>query len=112
MTDDAQDGAPTSACRLLTHTASHSPRPHAGDAEQVIVDTEDFRTGRIGRCTYDGSWSEAVRRALVTLKALSYSPPAASWPPPRRCPSRPCLAARLLGGASTRTSAGRDEQDL
>ncbi|MGW4115966.1 glycoside hydrolase family 15 protein [Actinosynnema sp. NPDC004786] len=59
---------------VLTHTASHLPRPHAVDPEQAVLDTEDFWRGWIGRCTYNGPWSEAVRRALVTLKALTYAP--------------------------------------
>ncbi|MDH8458304.1 glycoside hydrolase family 15 protein, partial [Klebsiella pneumoniae] len=26
------------------------------------------------RCTYAGKWSDAVRRSLITLKALTYAP--------------------------------------
>src|SRR5690606_15257462 len=35
---------------------------------------ERFWNDWIGHIQYDGSWSEAVRRSLVTLKALTYAP--------------------------------------
>ena len=59
---------------VLTYAPSCDPMPAAIDPEQALCDTERFWQDWIGRCTYDGPWSEAVRRSLVTLKALTYSP--------------------------------------
>ncbi len=59
---------------VLTYQASHlsQPRPaHPGDA---IADTESFWANWISRCTYRGRWAGEVRRALVTLTALTYAP--------------------------------------
>lgn len=59
---------------VLTYAPSCDPTPDPVDAEQALGDTERFWQEWIGRCKYDGPWSEAVRRSLVTLKALTYSP--------------------------------------
>ncbi|MEQ0565519.1 glycoside hydrolase family 15 protein [Amycolatopsis sp. NEAU-NG30] len=59
---------------VLTHRASHLPRPRHVDAETALRDTEGFWADWAGRCRYDGAWPDAVRRALVTLKGLTYAP--------------------------------------
>jgi GH15 family glucan-1,4-alpha-glucosidase len=59
---------------VLTYAASHLPRPTPVDAEDALADTESSWTEWIARCSYDGEWAEAVRRSLLTLKALSYAP--------------------------------------
>jgi len=59
---------------VLTHHPSHLPRPEPVDAGHALGDTESFWTEWIARCTYEGRWSDAVRRSLVTLKALTYAP--------------------------------------
>jgi GH15 family glucan-1,4-alpha-glucosidase len=59
---------------VLTYAPSCDPMPEPVDAEQALCDTERFWQDWIGRCKYDGPWSEAVLRSLVTLKALTYSP--------------------------------------
>jgi GH15 family glucan-1,4-alpha-glucosidase len=59
---------------VLTHHASYRPRPRSADAETALADTERFWADWIGRCRYDGQWPDAVRRALITLKALTYAP--------------------------------------
>lgn len=59
---------------VLTHQASHLPPPEPIDAVRAIADTDEFWTSWIQRCGYTGRWSEAVRRALITLKALTYAP--------------------------------------
>ena len=51
------------------------------------------------RCTYRGEWREQVQRSLLTLKALTYSRPAASSP--RRPPPCPSSSA----GSATGTTA-------
>ncbi|WP_410594309.1 glycoside hydrolase family 15 protein [Amycolatopsis sp. lyj-23] len=59
---------------VLTHSASYRPRPRFADAEAALAGTERFWADWIGRCRYDGQWQPAVRRALITLKALTYAP--------------------------------------
>jgi len=59
---------------VLTYAASHLPRPRPVDPAEALTGTEEFWTDWISRCDYDGEWPEAVRRSLVTLKALTYAP--------------------------------------
>jgi GH15 family glucan-1,4-alpha-glucosidase len=59
---------------VLTHLASHLPRPEPVDAEAAVRSTERYWTQWIGRCRYDGWWPAEVRRSLVLLKALTYAP--------------------------------------
>ncbi|WP_405523310.1 glycoside hydrolase family 15 protein [Streptomyces canus] len=59
---------------VLTHTASHLPRPEPVDALTAVNDTERYWARWIADCRYEGRWHQAVRRALVTLKALTYAP--------------------------------------
>ncbi len=60
---------------VLTHTPSHRLEETArAHADQALRDTETFWRDWIGRCTYRGPYEAAVRRALITLKALSYDP--------------------------------------
>ncbi|MGW7537111.1 glycoside hydrolase family 15 protein [Amycolatopsis sp. NPDC054798] len=59
---------------VLTYHASYRERPDPADAENALAHTERFWADWIGRCQYDGRWPAAVRRALITLKALTYEP--------------------------------------
>ncbi|HEV7188297.1 MAG TPA: trehalase-like domain-containing protein, partial [Blastococcus sp.] len=59
---------------VLTYQASHKPRPRPVDAEHALRDTETFWTDWAGRGDYTGRWDDAVRRSLITLKALTYAP--------------------------------------
>jgi len=59
---------------VLTWQASHLPTPSAVEPTVLLAGTEDYWRDWMRRCTYDGEWSEAVRRSLVTLKALTYQP--------------------------------------
>jgi GH15 family glucan-1,4-alpha-glucosidase len=59
---------------VLTHTLSHLPKPKPADAARAVTDTERFWTEWISRCSYRGPWAHEVRRALITLKALTYAP--------------------------------------
>ena len=59
---------------VLTHQASHLPRPHPVDADQSIRDTERFWSAWASASSYAGDWADAVRRSLVVLKALTYAP--------------------------------------
>ncbi|MDQ2696275.1 MAG: glycoside hydrolase family 15 protein [Pseudomonadota bacterium] len=58
----------------LTWFPSHQPLPREIDPEHALRDTEEFWREWSGRCTYDGRWSDAVRRSLITLKGLTYAP--------------------------------------
>ena len=59
---------------VLTHAASYGPRPRAVDADTSLQQTMDFWSDWMDHCHYDGRWSDAVRRSVVTLKALTYAP--------------------------------------
>ncbi|MFC4035785.1 glycoside hydrolase family 15 protein [Streptomyces polygonati] len=57
----------------LTWQHSHLPAPPAPDPHQALADADAYWTGWASRCTYTGQHTEAVIRALVTLKALTYA---------------------------------------
>ncbi|WP_199041449.1 glycoside hydrolase family 15 protein [Glycomyces salinus] len=59
---------------VLTYEPSHLSRPDPVDPAAALEDTEDFWTGWAARTDYDGPWKDAVRRSLLTLKALTYAP--------------------------------------
>jgi len=59
---------------VLTHSASHLPRPLSIDADDALYRTEQFWAAWSGRMSYDGPWAAAVRRSLLTLKCLTYAP--------------------------------------
>ncbi|XRQ04539.1 glycoside hydrolase family 15 protein [Actinomadura welshii] len=59
---------------VLTYKPSHEPRPKAAEAEQALRDTELFWSEWMRGYDYDGGWDAAVRRSLITLKALTYAP--------------------------------------
>lgn len=59
---------------VLTYSPSYQIAPESVDAELALRETEAFWQDWIGRCTYNGRWAEAVRRSLITLKALTNRP--------------------------------------
>jgi GH15 family glucan-1,4-alpha-glucosidase len=59
---------------VLTHQLSHEHRPSPPDPAWALAHTEAFWTDWTGAMRYEGEWDEAVRRSLVTLKALTYDP--------------------------------------
>jgi GH15 family glucan-1,4-alpha-glucosidase len=59
---------------VLTYAASYGPRPRKVDAENSLEQTTDFWSDWMDHCHYEGRWSDAVRRSVVTLKALTYAP--------------------------------------
>ena len=59
---------------VLTHFASHLPRPLPIDPYAAIDATARNWRGWSARCSYDGPWRDAVLRSLITLKALTYAP--------------------------------------
>ena len=59
----------------LTHSASHLESPKAIDPHEALAATERFWRRWAGGCTkVAGPWASAVRRSLITLKALTYAP--------------------------------------
>jgi GH15 family glucan-1,4-alpha-glucosidase len=53
---------------------SHQSTPPAFDVRQMIAQTEAWWSDWMAGCTYDGQYQSAVRRSLITLKALTYAP--------------------------------------
>ncbi|WP_131746389.1 glycoside hydrolase family 15 protein [Frankia sp. Cppng1_Ct_nod] len=58
----------------LTWCPSHRPAPAEIDVRRAIDLTESWWAEWMAGCTYDGQWQDAVRRSLITLKALTYAP--------------------------------------
>jgi GH15 family glucan-1,4-alpha-glucosidase len=58
---------------LSWHPSQVAPPP-ALDAAAVLQTTSAFWQDWAARCTYRGAWGAAVRRSLLTLKALTYRP--------------------------------------
>jgi GH15 family glucan-1,4-alpha-glucosidase len=59
---------------VLSHGLSYQPRPRAIDPRLALARTERFWRDWSARCPPVGPWSEAVKRSLLTLKALTYAP--------------------------------------
>ena len=59
---------------VLTYGPSHLPPADHVDPEMALEATETFWREWIEQGRNHGEWSEAVRRSLVTLKALTYAP--------------------------------------
>jgi GH15 family glucan-1,4-alpha-glucosidase len=59
---------------VLTWFPSHQDLPRTVDAEEALDDTDRFWREWLAGCRYEGEYPEAVRRSLITLKALTYAP--------------------------------------
>jgi GH15 family glucan-1,4-alpha-glucosidase len=59
---------------ILTYSRSHKPPPTTMDPSESLEATEKFWTGWSAKCRPAGEWSDAVRRSMITLKALTYEP--------------------------------------
>jgi GH15 family glucan-1,4-alpha-glucosidase len=59
---------------VLIYSRSHLPLPKPVDPTAALVETEDFWREWAAKCRPAGRWSEAVRRSMITLKALTYEP--------------------------------------
>ncbi len=59
---------------VLTYGQSHSEIPAAIDHERALQETESFWAKWIGRQEFHGDYAGAIRRSLITLKALTYAP--------------------------------------
>ncbi len=58
----------------LTHCASHLPMPDPIDPISMLGATEKFWNTWSERVSFDGPYQPAVKRSLITLKALTYAP--------------------------------------
>ncbi len=59
---------------VLSFGESHRAPPQAVDAMAALADTAAHWEAFIGRCRYHGRYTSAVRRSLLTLKALTFAP--------------------------------------
>jgi GH15 family glucan-1,4-alpha-glucosidase len=62
------------AAFVLTWRPSHTRPPRPSDARAAVEDTDGWWRDWASRSTYEGRWSDAVLRSLITLKALTYAP--------------------------------------
>ncbi|MDE2375407.1 MAG: glycoside hydrolase family 15 protein, partial [Hyphomicrobiales bacterium] len=53
---------------------SHRPLDEPFDPARALADTETFWRDWSAKCRPAGPWSEAVKRSIITLKALTYAP--------------------------------------
>jgi GH15 family glucan-1,4-alpha-glucosidase len=59
---------------VLSYGASHDSPPPAVDPFDALERTQAFWRQWSDRCRDVGPWTEAVKRSLITLKALTYAP--------------------------------------
>jgi GH15 family glucan-1,4-alpha-glucosidase len=59
---------------VLSHGPSHQSPPPAIDPAAALEHTETLWRQWSNRCPGVGPWGEAVKRSLITLKALTYAP--------------------------------------
>ena len=59
---------------VLTYVPSHYGEPARLDAVASLAETRKFWQDWVSRCTYQGTYRDAVVRSLITLKALTYRP--------------------------------------
>jgi GH15 family glucan-1,4-alpha-glucosidase len=58
----------------LAYSQSHLRLPPGNDPHTQLARTENFWLEWSGRSNLDGRWGPAIRRSLITLKALAYEP--------------------------------------
>ena len=59
---------------VLRWFPSNQPTPEPIDPEDALTKTLAFWEEWAARCTYEGTWHDAVHRSLLTLKALAFAP--------------------------------------
>ena len=59
---------------VLTWVPSYQDEPPRYNPQRALSATERYWRDWIGQCTYGGRYSQAVRRSLLVLKALTYAP--------------------------------------
>jgi GH15 family glucan-1,4-alpha-glucosidase len=58
----------------LMYAPSHRPLPEPIDATAALAETETYWREWAAKCRPAGPWTDAVRRSVMTLKALTYGP--------------------------------------
>jgi GH15 family glucan-1,4-alpha-glucosidase len=58
----------------LLWSSTYGPEPERQDPGVRLEETQSYWDEWASRCSYDGPWKDAVRRSLITLKALTYAP--------------------------------------
>ena len=59
---------------VLSYARSHRPILSARDPTASLEATEKFWKDWTSKCRAAGEWTDAVRRSMITLKALTYAP--------------------------------------
>jgi GH15 family glucan-1,4-alpha-glucosidase len=59
---------------VLTYALSHLPHPRPAESGRALDETLSYWSEWMSHCDYEGRWGDAVRRAVLTLKALTYAP--------------------------------------
>jgi GH15 family glucan-1,4-alpha-glucosidase len=59
---------------VLSYLPSHRPLNAPLDPTRALQETETFWRDWAAKCRPAGQWSDAVRRSMITLKALTYMP--------------------------------------
>lgn len=59
---------------VLSRVPSHHADPREIDPLAALTDTERYWRTWANRCQLDGRWTEAIRRSLIVLKALTFVP--------------------------------------
>jgi GH15 family glucan-1,4-alpha-glucosidase len=59
---------------VLGYSPSHLPAPRPVDPTEALAETEAYWREWSAKCRPAGHWSQAVRRSVITLKALTYLP--------------------------------------
>jgi len=59
---------------VLSHRASHLPLPEPLDPSAALAATEAFWREWLATSKVEGGYTEAVRRSLITLKAMTFAP--------------------------------------
>jgi len=59
---------------VMTYSPSHLPVPEMIDVQEALQGCEDFWRDWSGRTRTEGPYSDALKRSLITLKALTYAP--------------------------------------
>jgi len=86
----------------LRHQSSHLPVQPDCDIDQALQYALSHWQAFADRCPEVGPYTGLVRRSLLTLKAMTYAPPAvSSQRSPRRCPN-----ASATNATGTTASAG------